>query len=83
MRLLALAAAGLAALLAAPGPALAVSGNAKAANTAWLSMDKCNKRAFELFPDYTQEQIAKRDAYVRKCLTEQRLPPREALGSRQ
>jgi hypothetical protein len=82
MRLLFLAACGLALTLATGRPALAVSGNAKAADSAWLSMDKCNKKAFELFPDYTREQITKRDAYVRKCLTELRLPPREAVGSR-
>lgn len=61
----------------------AASGNAKASVDAWHGMDTCNKKAFQLFPDYTPEQVAKRDAYVRKCLAERNLPTRDALGAKQ
>ena len=61
-------------------PALAASGYATPTIRAWHQGDLCNKKAFELFPDYTKEHIAKRDAYVRKCLAEQNLPARENLA---
>lgn len=74
-------AAGLA--LATSAPAIALSNNAKSANAAWRKSDICSKKAFEIFPDYTPEHIAKRDAYVRKCLVENKLPSQGALGSKQ
>jgi len=41
----------------------------------WQAMDNCNKDAFAHFPDYTVEGEAQREAFVRKCLRDQRLPP--------
>jgi hypothetical protein len=56
--------------------AVALSSTGKAANSRWESGDDCAKRSFELFPDWTQEHAAKRDAFVRKCLAQKRLPAR-------
>ena len=76
MRLALLAAS----LLLLAAPALAISGTGKAANDRWHSADDCTKKSFELFPDWTKEHAAKRDAYVRKCLAEKRLPEREPIA---
>ena len=76
MRLALLAAS----LLLLAAPALAISGTGKAANDRWHSADDCAKKSFELFPDWTKEHAAKRDAYVRKCLAEKRLPEREPIA---
>ena len=65
---------------AAAAPALAISGTGKAANDRWHSADECTKKSFELFPDWTKEDAAKRDAYVRKCLAEKRLPDRDPIA---
>ena len=40
----------------------------------WTAMNNCNKQAFTHYPDYTVDGAAKRDAYVRQCLRNQRLP---------
>jgi hypothetical protein len=76
MRLLLLVAA----LTLAAAPAFAVSGAGKAAADRWHSADECTKKSFELFPDWTKEHAAKRDAYVRKCLAEKRLPQRDTIA---
>ena len=76
MRLALLAAS----LLLLAAPALAISGSGKGANDRWHSADDCTKKSFELFPDWTKEHAAKRDAYVRKCLAEKRLPEREPIA---
>jgi hypothetical protein len=67
----------IAAITLAATPAFAISSSGKAANNRWHSADECTKRSFELFPDWTKEQAAKRDAFVRKCLAEKQLPERE------
>jgi hypothetical protein len=59
----------------------AESWRAKPAQTAWKNSDKCNQRAFQLFPDYTADQIKKRDAYVRKCQAELGAPTQQPLAS--
>ena len=41
----------------------------------WHAADDCNREAFKKYPDYNQEGAAKRDAYVRQCLRDHRLPP--------
>jgi hypothetical protein len=76
MRLLFLAAA----LVLAAAPALAASSTGKAAQSRWDSADDCAKKSFEIFPDWTKEQAAKRDAYVRKCLAERKLPERGSVA---
>jgi len=76
MRMLFLAVA----LILAAAPALAVSGAGKAAEKRWQSGDECTKKSFELFPDWTKEQAAKRDAYVRKCMAQKGLPARDNLA---
>jgi hypothetical protein len=40
----------------------------------WTAMNSCNKQAFTHYPDYTVDGAAMRDAYVRQCLRNQRLP---------
>lgn len=68
----------LAAMILGATPAFAISGVGKSANDRWHSADDCTKKSFELFPDWTKEQAAKRDAFVRKCLAEKKLPQRES-----
>ena len=46
----------------------------------WQAADQCNRDAFKKYPDYTQEGATKRDAYVRECLREHRLPPQNNSG---
>lgn len=41
----------------------------------WQAMNDCNKNAFAHYPDYTVQGAAQREAFVRKCLRDQRLPP--------
>jgi len=41
----------------------------------WHAADDCSREAFKKYPDYTQEGAAKRDAYLRQCLRDHRLPP--------
>jgi hypothetical protein len=69
-----------AALALAAVPAAAVSSSGKAANDRWTSADDCAKRAHALFPDWTREHAAKRDAFLRKCLAEKRLPGRNPVA---
>lgn len=70
------------ALALTAAPAFAVSGTGKALNDRWQSADACTRKSFEIFPDWTKEHAAKRDAYVRKCLAEKRLPQREPIAPR-
>jgi hypothetical protein len=49
-------------------------------NKVWAKSDLCGKESFHKFPDYTAEGAAKRDAYVRECLRNNRLPPRNDLA---
>jgi hypothetical protein len=53
---------------------------ANPATDRWAASDECTRRAFELFPDWTREHAAKRDAYVRKCLAERRQPARQGIA---
>jgi Ni/Co efflux regulator RcnB len=46
----------------------------------WHAADQCNRDAFKKYPDYTQQGAAKREAYVRGCLREHRLPPQNNSG---
>jgi hypothetical protein len=72
----------IAAITLAATPAFAISGVGKSAMDRWHSADDCTKKSFELFPDWTKEDAAKRDAFVRKCLAEKKLPPRGPEGSK-
>lgn len=49
----------------------------------WQAMDNCNKDAFTHYPDYTVEGAAQREAFVRKCLRDQRLPAWSGYGTPQ
>jgi len=60
-------------------PAQAASGNAVAAQRQWSAMDKCAKDAILKFPDQTAEGLAQRDAYIRKCQRDARVPVRQGL----
>jgi hypothetical protein len=55
------------AVIGPTGAALAESSTAIQAQKSWLRGDKCAADAFKRFPDYTAEQNAKRDAYIRQC----------------
>jgi hypothetical protein len=67
---------------------LLTTGAAEAAGSAtsqllgkqWQRGDKCNVDAFRLYPDYTKEAVAKRDAYVRKCRVQLGETPRDNLA---
>jgi hypothetical protein len=43
----------------------------------WKAGDKCAAQAQKMFPDYTPESNAKRDAQMRACLAGSMLPPRD------
>jgi hypothetical protein len=77
MRKLLLAA--LLALLCADPAAAAGSGTAQSFQKSWQKADLCAKKSFEIYPDYTEEQIAKRNIYVRKCQMEQGLPQSQEI----
>jgi len=49
----------------------------------WHTADDCNREAFKKYPDYTQEGAAKRDAFLRACLRDHRLPPPGNTGQAQ
>ncbi|MBX6366868.1 MAG: hypothetical protein IRZ04_02750 [Rhodospirillales bacterium] len=70
------------AALAAP-PALATSAAGKAAQARWDRADACAKMSFERFPDWTKEHAAKREAFVRKCHADKRLPQRAPVGAKE
>ena len=63
--------------IAAAGAILPAQAQDRGASSAhrWEAMDNCNKDAFAHFPDYTVDGEAQREAYVRKCLRDQHLPP--------
>ena len=46
----------------------------KNSGDAWRQADRCAHEAFKLYPDYTPEANAKREAARRACLREHRLP---------
>ena len=46
----------------------------------WLQSDDCGKESFQKFPDYTAEGAANRDAYMRECLRNHHLAPRNDLA---
>jgi hypothetical protein len=48
----------------------------------WTASDKCTKRAVEKYPDYTAEDNAKRDAFLRRCLNASGAPGRAPVGSK-
>jgi len=52
-------------------------------NKRWHTADDCNREAFKKYPDYTQEGAAKRDAFLRACLRDHRLPPPGNTGQAQ
>jgi hypothetical protein len=64
-----------------PAPASATT-NQRTAQKTWSDSDKCTKQAFEKFPDYTAEETAKRDAFVRRCLNARGLPGRDSSTPR-
>ena len=64
-------------------PAQAASGNAVAAQRQWSVMDKCAKDAMMKFPDQTAEGLAQRDAYIRKCQRDSRVPVRQGLAPKE
>ncbi|MDB5405801.1 MAG: hypothetical protein JWL84_713 [Rhodospirillales bacterium] len=75
-----------AALLLAAGsavPARAASGTSLTSKSLWSTMDKCTKTARELYPDDTADGLAKRDAYVRTCQRDSRVPIREGQAPKQ
>jgi hypothetical protein len=64
-------------------PAQAASGNAIASQRQWSVMDKCAKDAMMKFPDQTAEGLAQRDAYIRKCQRDSRVPVRQGLAPKE
>jgi hypothetical protein len=64
-------------------PAQAASGNAVASQRQWSVMDKCAKDAMMKFPDQTAEGLAQRDAYIRKCQRDSRVPVRQGLAPKE
>ena len=49
----------------------------------WKAMDECAKQAQAVFPDFTAESNAKREAALKICLESQNLPPRAPLSPAQ
>jgi hypothetical protein len=45
----------------------------------WSASDRCAAAAQKNFPDFTAEANAKRDAWLKNCLSSQILPPRGSL----
>jgi len=43
----------------------------------WVSSDRCSQKAFQAYPDYTADSLAKRDLELKKCLAAGNLPPRD------
>lgn len=58
-----------------PGLAGATT-NQRTAQKSWNDSDKCAKQAAERYPDYTAEELARRDAFLRRCLNARGLPGR-------
>lgn len=57
--------------------AQATSSTAVATQHQWGIMDKCARQAIEKYPDHTADDLAKRDAFARKCQLNSRVPVRE------
>lgn len=69
--------AALTAMSAMPsGPARSADERLGTANKTWRGQDNCTRQAFQKYPDYTEAGAAQRDAFVRECLRDNRLPPR-------
>jgi|SRR5579859_2185230 hypothetical protein len=49
-------------------------------NRIWQQSDTCGKDSFRKFPDYTAEAALRRDAYMRDCLRQHHLPPRNDVA---
>jgi hypothetical protein len=43
----------------------------------WVGSDHCSERAYQAYPDYTADSLAKRDLEFKKCLANGNLPPRD------
>jgi hypothetical protein len=71
----------LAALVAIPVPALAVTPNGQNMMRMWTASDRCVAAAQKAYPDYTPDAIAKRDRVLKQCLASQILPPRAPEGA--
>jgi hypothetical protein len=71
------------AAIALIAPAQAASSNAVVVQRQWSAMDKCAKEALQKFPDHTAEGLAQRDAYIRKCQRDARVPVREGLSPKE
>jgi hypothetical protein len=82
LRILALSFA-LLAVITLIAPARAASGNALESQRQWSAMDKCAKDAAQKFPDHTAEALAQRDAYIRKCQRDSRVPVRQGLAPKE
>jgi hypothetical protein len=67
-------------ILLVPTAAHAIGGQAAIVMSKWQSMDKCAIEAQRLFPEFTAEANAKRDAKLKECLATQNLPPRETAS---
>jgi hypothetical protein len=50
--------------------------NFTGSESVWKASDKCNSRAITKFPDHTSEALAKREAFVRQCNRDSRVPAR-------
>jgi hypothetical protein len=80
MRYLAWTAA--ASLLLTTGTAEAAGATSQLLEKQWQRGDKCSIDAFRLYPDYTREAVAKREAYIRKCRVELGETPRNSFADR-
>ena len=67
---------GVAAMLTAPAPALAITSQGQAMINNWKGSDRCAAAAQKQFPDYTAESLRKRDLALQQCLAGGTLPPR-------
>ena len=67
------------AVLTMPGVTMATTQYGQAMMKYWSSSDRCAAQAQRMFPDYTPEANAKRDANMKQCLAGGNLPPRGDL----
>ena len=70
-------------MLASAPAALATSAQGRGMLSRWTASDRCIAQAQQLFPDYTPESNAKRDAQIKQCLAGSNLPPRDFTPPRQ
>lgn len=62
------------AVVSVPSMALAITSKYPEQQQKWLASDKCSKRAMEKYPDRTQEDNAKREAFTRRCVNASNAP---------